>query len=167
MVGTGNAILKHVHKSVTQSDEHLLNAAKAGLFARDFDPRTQTQGNMAVRKKDGKVQRFDVLDPDDVDITALVHPRNLTKSGEIDQGFGGDKDDSTFLLPTLKPTRETGYWKAHEEGVYGNLEDLAQRQREWLVDAMAQNLADKSKGQPAAQGNMDYEMQSPGGHSIS
>jgi hypothetical protein len=153
--GTGPVLLLHIHSQISQSDDHLLAAAKDGLFARDFDPRTMYDSSTKTRVKDGKAQKVEQKDPEEpVPLSSVIQPRNLTKSGELSENSNVKPDPSAEILrlPTTEPLTETGWWHEHEEGVYGDVADGLAEQRKWIMNKIDANLRDLGQGKASEKG---------------
>ncbi|EGP86319.1 uncharacterized protein MYCGRDRAFT_109711 [Zymoseptoria tritici IPO323] len=137
-VGTGSALLKHAHEKVTQSDEHLLGAARAGLFSREFDPKLErTSAVKTTKKKDtGDIGYVAPVDPESVPDSDLIHPRNLTATGDLEvTETSKDKSKAILRLPTNDKLTHTALWKQHEEGIHGAVADILQQQRAFIAGA--------------------------------
>lgn len=154
--GTGPQILSHCHMLLSQTDEHLKAAAKDGLFARDFDPRILAFSTTKTRVKEGKAQKVQEVDPDKVASAALIPPRNLSKTGNLQEAEkakkGAIKNEPTLRLPTKQPVTETGWWHEHEDGVYGDVLDTLQAQQRWLMTQADNNLRALGVGQASEKG---------------
>lgn len=138
-VGTGSALLQHIFEKTSQTDAHLLAAARAGLFARDFDPKLvrASMVKTASKQADGKVAYNVASDPTDVPVDDLVHPRNLTAHGELEITKASKaKSKAVFRLPTNDRLTDTSLWLGHEEGVYGAMADVLQQQRKYIADSV-------------------------------
>lgn len=73
----GKELLHHVLTSVKQSDEHLLAAACAGVFARDFSTREGRQARTATRVVRGQALTTVTADPIAVPLAALLPTANI------------------------------------------------------------------------------------------
>lgn len=140
---TGTELLQHVWKDVKQSDEHLLAAAKDGLFARDFDPAESRQSHVMTRMVGGKATQLEAGDPDTVPSNVVVRERNIEPvSGNINprEVAAGSKEKPVLRLPTAQPLTDSSWWKQHEEGLYGVAADTLQKQRTWIAEQLDSNL---------------------------
>lgn len=154
--GTPEQLLAHVLERKGQSDQHLLAAARDGMFARDFDPKATATGEVSVKAVGGgKYKMVAPEDPTEVDIAAMIPPRNLSKDGEFldePQARAPVKNEPTLRLPTKTPLTQTAWWPEHETGIEGAVTDTLHAQQEFLMKLADKNLRDLGKGQANAKG---------------
>ncbi|SMR48162.1 unnamed protein product [Zymoseptoria tritici ST99CH_1E4] len=132
---TPGNLLKHITLLQSQTDEHLLNAARAGIFNRDFDPAMGRVGGKvkATGKKGGGYQYEAFADPDSFDAAAFVPPGNITADGEVEEDENATPYAKTIRLPPNAPLVESTLWSEHSEGFYGHAADVLQQQRSFIA----------------------------------
>lgn len=135
--GLPKDMLKHVLRTKHQSDEHLLKAARAGIFARDFDPaQGRALGKVVATGKSTKAGGYGhkaIDDPDTFDPAAFVPPANINSEGEVEESDAVVKYSKTIRLPPQKELVKSTLYKEHPEGVYGRVADILQQQRGFIA----------------------------------
>lgn len=140
---TGSKLLAHVWKDIEQSDQHLLAAAKDGLFARDFNPSANRISSAVTRVVDGEAKKIEAGDPNTVPLKAVVRAENIDRSSGnvMERSLVGTHTEKPVLrLPTANPVSEGPWWHGHDDGIYGDVADTLQQQRTWIADQLDANL---------------------------
>jgi len=150
----GENLLTHVHTMVGQSDDHLLAAARAGLFARDFGIGEGRVARTQTRIVAGQAQTSELPDAADVPLSALLPSGNIDVSGTVSaRPLQRVADHPTLRLPTKARVTQTAWWKEHKTGLYGHVADTLQAQRRFIANMLDSNLRGLGFGQSDETGN--------------
>lgn len=146
-------IIYHAWDQLNQTDEHLLKAARAGLFNSDFDPREGRTAAVVVNTVGGVVQVAQAADPDTVPINAVLPPGNIDPHGNVTARTASYPGNSPVLrLPTLSRLTQSAWWKEHQTGLYGHVADALQAQQRCIANLLDNNLRAQGHGQADATG---------------
>ncbi|EME43750.1 hypothetical protein DOTSEDRAFT_34334 [Dothistroma septosporum NZE10] len=133
---TADKVLQHTLREVDQSKDHLLNAARAGLFSRDFDvSEARSVGRVKAVGKQGEGLAYQAFeDPADFNLAAHVPPRNITADGDLQRDDNAVKyEGETIRLPPKTGLVDSTLWQEYIEGIHGRLPDILQQQRAFIA----------------------------------